>query len=276
MKPAEESGPSEDSWMLTDGVAVMGPVTFDSVRQLVGQGRVSSDALVRHTSWQIWRSANEVATLSVNHREETVKNLAQISAGVDARASSPFSLPPPPQDAASLIPPANDSDRPPRSSMRPVSVDPFGVLAAARNFEDAMLLALSTSVSATMSDLGLVHRVRKDLDAAITVGGHGAGSEQLLGEKLLDGDPTLHAAGKGVTVIVEPHPGEIGRFVLSRAARCIPHPRGAVMIPMMLGGQLLCIFEFARSDRPYQVKEVARMQDVIEALAERVVVMGWS
>lgn len=275
MKPAEESGPSEDSWMLTDGVAVMGPVTFESVRHLVSQGRVSADALVRHTSWQIWRAAAEVSALSVDHREETVKNLAQISAGVDARASSPFSLPPPPPDVTSLIPPAHDSDRAPRSSMRPVSVDPFGVLAAAHNIDDAMLLALSTSVSATNSDLGLLHRVRADLDAAITTGGHGSGSEQLLGEKLHDSDPTLHAADKGITVIVEPLPGEIGRFVLSRAARCIPHPRGAVMIPLMLRGELLSMFEFARSDRPYLVKEVARMQDVIEALAERIVLMGW-
>jgi hypothetical protein len=276
MKPAEESGSSEDTWMLTDGVAVMGPVGFESVRHLVSQGRVSADALIRHTSWQVWRSASEVALLSVDHRDETVKNLAQISAGVDARASSPFSLPPPPPDAQSLIPPANDSDRPPRSSMRPVSVDPFGVLASAKNLDDAMLLALSTAVTATTSDLGLLHRVRPDLEAAITTGGHGAGSERLLGEKLLDNDPTLQAAGKGVTVIVEPHPGEVGRFVLGRAARCVPHPRGAAMIPLMLRGQLLAIFEFARCDRPFQVKEVARIQDVIEALAERAVVMGWA
>lgn len=276
MKLAEESGTSEDSWMVTDGVAVMGPVSFESVRHLLNQGRVSADALVRHTSWQVWRSVAEVRALSVDHREETVKNLAQISAGVDARASSPFSLPPPPPDARSLIPPANDSDRPPRSSMRPVSVDPFGVLAAAQTLDDAMLLALSTSVSATTSDLGLLHRVRPDLEAAITTGGHGAGSEHLLGEKLLDSDPTLAAAGKGITVIVEPHPGEVGRFVLSRAARCMAHPRGAAMIPLMLRGDLLAIFEFARGDRPYQVKEVARMQDVIEALAERIVLMGWA
>jgi hypothetical protein len=254
----------------------MGPVGFDSVRHLVGQKRVSSDALVRHTSWQVWRSAAEVTALSPDHREETIRNLAEISAGVDARASSPYSLPPPAPDAKSLIPPANDSDRPPRSSMRPVSVDPFGVLAAAQSLPDAMLLALSTAVTATVSDLGLVHRVRKDLQAAITAGGHGNGSERLLGEKLLDSDPTLAVAEKGITVIVEPQPGEVGRHVMGRAARCIPHPRGAVMIPLRLGGELLALFEFARGDRPFQVKEVARMQDVVEALAERIVVMGWA
>ena len=160
--------------------------------------------------------------------------------------------------------------------MRPVSVDPFGVLAAAQNLSDAMLLALSTAVTATVSDLGLLHRVRKDLQATVTAGGHGAGSEGLLGEKLLDSDPTIAAAQKGITVIVEPQPGEVGRFVLSRAARCVSHPRGGVMIPLKLGGELLALFEFARCDRPFQVKEVARMQDVIEALAERIVVMGWA
>jgi len=70
-------------------------------------------------------------------------------------------------------------------------------------------------------------------------------------------------------------PGEVGRFILGRIARCIEQPRGALMIPLVMRGMLLASFEFGRRDRPFLLREAVRMQDVVEALAERIVVMGW-
>ena len=37
----------------------------------------------------------------------------------------------------------------------------------------------------------------------------------------------------------------------------------------------MAIFELARSQRPFKAREVARVEDVVEALAARCVVMGW-
>ena len=274
MKAASEFH-SDDLWLLTDGVAALGPVGFEQVRRLVAERRVSPEALVRHHSWHVWRSAEEISNLSLAHREETIKNLAAISAGLDARAATPLSTPPPPPDSASFDAPEPPSERPIRSSVRPVSVDPAGVLARAETLADAMLLALSTAGAAAQADVGLVHQARKDLDAVVTTGGHGSGAEQLLGEQVLKDDPSLINAQKGLTVVAEPQPGEAGRFILGRVGRCLPNPRGAVMIPLLFRDELLATFEFGRQDRPFLIREVARMQEVIEALAERIVLMGW-
>ena len=266
---------AEDHWLLTDGIAAIGPVPFDNVRRLVAERKVSSDALVRHSSWHVWRSAEEISNLSVSHRYETVRNLAEISAGVDARASTQLSTPPPPPTSPTLEAPAPDTERPRRSSVRPLCVDPVGVLAKTDTLGDAMLLAVSTAAATAQADMGLLHLTRPELDAVVVTGGHGPGVELLLGEKLFEHDPTLAAARQGLTVIAEPVPGEVGRYMLGRIARCIAKPRGAVMIPLVLRGELLALFEFGREGRPFSIREAARMQDVVEALAERIVVMGW-
>jgi len=275
MKAAQDIH-SDDHWLLTDGVAAIGPVSFESVRRFVAERRVSSDAMVRHSSWQIWRSANEITKLTVSHRGETVRNLAEICAGVDARAATAESTPPPPPESEALRAPASDSERPIRASVRPIAVDPVGVLAATDNLRDGLLLALSTAVASAQAEVGLLHESRAGFASPVTVGGHGPGVELLLGEKMLENDPSLAAAHSGVTVIAEPEPGPAGRFVLGRLARCIRGPRGAVMIPLVLRDQLLATFEFGRTDRPFLIREVARMQEVVEALAERIVVQGWA
>lgn len=275
MKAAQDIH-SDDHWLLTDGVAAIGPVSFESVRRFVAERRVSSDAMVRHCSWQIWRSAAEIAKLTVSHRGETVRNLAEICAGVEARAATAESTPPPPPDSQSLRAPASDSERPVRASVRPIAVDPVGVLAATDNLRDGLLLALSTAVASAQAEVGLLHQSRSGFRSPVTVGGHGPGVELLLGEKMLEDDPSLAVAHTGVTVIAEPEPGPVGRFVLGRLARCLRGPRGAVMIPLVLRHQLLATFEFGRTDRPFLIREVARMQEVVEALTERIVVMGWA
>lgn len=275
MKAAQDIH-SDDHWLLTDGVAAIGPVSFESVRRFVVERRVSSDAMVRHSSWQIWRSATEITNLTVSHRGETVRNLAEICAGVDARAATAESTPPPPPDSQSLRAPASDSERPIRASVRPIAVDPVGVLAATDNLRDGLLLALSTAVASAQAEVGLLHESRLGFASPVTVGGHGPGVELLLGEKMVENDPSLAAAHNGVTVIAEPEPGPAGRFVLGRLARCLRGPRGAVMIPLVLRDQLLATFEFGRTDRPFLIREVARMQEVVEALTERIVVMGWA
>ena len=47
------------------------------------------------------------------------------------------------------------------------------------------------------------------------------------------------------------------------------------MVPLLLYGELVAIFEIGRALRPFRAREVARAEDVIEALAARSVVMGW-
>jgi hypothetical protein len=272
--PRDNRVPS-DRWFVTNGIAAVGPVTFELLLRGVAYGRISTTSFVRHESWQVWRRLDELESLSAVHRRKTIEDLASASAAVEQRARSAFSEPPPPPSGEELSSRPMNLEPAQRSSFRPVSVDPVGVLSNASELQDALLLTVSTAVAAASAEVGLVHRVRGDLDAAVTVGGHGPGTELLLGERLVRDDPTLAAARGGRTILSEPVPGDAARYIIGRIARCLSEPASVAMVPLLLYGELIAIFELGRRGRPLRAHEVARVEDVVEALAERTVVMGW-
>ncbi len=264
-----------DRWYVTNGVVAVGPMTFELLLRGVAHGRISNASFVRHESWQVWRRLDELESLSAVHRRKTIDDLANASAGVEQRARSVLSEPPPPPSGEELSSRPVNLEPAQRQSFRPVSVDPVGVLSNAAELQEALLLTISTAVAAAAADVGLVHRVRGDLNAAVTVGGHGPGTELLLGERLAREDPTMLAARSGRTVISEPLPGDVARYMIGRIARCLAEPASVAMVPLLLYGELVAIFEIGRRNRPLRAHEVARVEDVVEALAERTVVMGW-
>lgn len=270
-----ESGNS-DRWYVTNGVVAVGPVSYELVLRGVAYGRIPAGSFMRHESWQVWRRLEDIEAQSAVNRRQTVEALAQHSAAAEKRAHSTFSEPPPPPSRAELSSRPTNLDRAPRQSFRPAAVDPVGVLSAASELPEALLLGLVTSVTAAGADLGLVHRVREDIGAAITVGGHGYGTEHLLGERLTDDDPTLGAARYGHTVLSEPECGEVGRHMLGRMTRCAPDITSVAMVPLSVYGKLVALFEIGRKSRPFRAREIGRVEDVVEALAERSVVMGWA
>ncbi len=263
-----------DRWVATDGMVALGPVPLASLLREVAQNRLLPNALVRHESWHVWRRLDEVAHSSGEARRRTMQTCTDMSSSLHERARSPNSVPPPPPSSAELTKSATDSVPPPPSARR--AVDPIGVLTRARTLEDALLLTLSTAVAAAHAEVGLYHRPHTDLDALVVAGAHGAGAEQLLGERLVATDPTFIAARNGITVVAEPQPGEVGRHVLGRMSRCITAPRGAAMVPLWHSGQLLAVFEIGRVARPFTAREVARVEDIVQALAEQIVVKGWA
>ena len=117
------SAPS-DRWFVTNGVVAVGPVTFELVLRGVATGRISTASFVRHESWQVWRRLDEMESLSAVHRQKTIEDLATASAGVEQRARSIFSEPPPPPSGAELSSRPVSLEPAPRKSFRPVSVDP--------------------------------------------------------------------------------------------------------------------------------------------------------
>jgi len=187
-----------------------------------------------------------------------------------------LSIPPPPPTGAELSSRTENIDRAPRQSFRPAAVDPVGVLANASEFSEALLLTVVTAVTAAGAEFGLVHRVRADLGAAVTVGGHGPATETLLGERLAADDPTLVAARGGHSVLTEPQCGEVGRHLLGRMTRCSRDVKSVAMVPLLVYGKLIALFEVGRRSRPFKAREIGRVEDVVEALAERSVVMGWA
>lgn len=261
----------ESRWLATDGVVAIGPVPFELLLRRIAEGRLQKTALIRHETWQVWRSLSELASLSGEERARTLESYADLSASLYERASSPDSLPPPPPTSEELS--SRATLPPPASSRRPV--DPVGVLSQAKNLRDALLLTLSTAVAAARADVGLYHQPRPDLDALVVAGGHGGATELLLGEKVPSHDPTWRAVRAGATVLVEPCPGEVGRHMLGRLGRCIPNPLGAALVPLSIGGSLVAVFEIARSQHLFSAREIARVEDIVEALGERIVIMGW-
>jgi hypothetical protein len=266
--------PEHDVWFATDGLLHLGPVSFDALAQEAVRGAISSAAVVRHASWRVWRSLQELRELNAEGRRRMARSLADLSAGVDQRASGPYSVPPPPPSSSDLLQSQIDSTPPPRLS-RPVMVDPVGVLAELENFGEAQFTALSTAVAAASAEVGLLHVFRRDLGAAITTYAHGPNAELLLGERIPDDDPTLLAARAGYTIIGEPHPGEAARFIAGRLNRALPGTRGVAMIPLMAKRELVSLLEVGRRFRPFRAREIARVEDVVEALTERAVVAGW-
>ena len=158
----EASNPTAaiDRWFVTNGVVAVGPVTFDLLTRGVAQGRIPVNSFVRHESWKVWRRLEDIDGLSTVTRMKTVEQLAGISQSAEVRASSSDNEPTPPPERTET--PANDPEEAPRSTMRPVAVDPVGVLANAPDLDEALMLTLSTAVAAACAHVGLLHQVRRD------------------------------------------------------------------------------------------------------------------
>jgi len=279
MQRAHDSHSSgvSDRWFVTNGVVAVGPVSYELVLRGVAYGRIPAGSFVRHESWQVWRRLEDIEAQSAGNRRRTIEDLAVRSAEVERRARSRFSEPPPPPSGAELSSRTENIEPAPRPSLRPAAVDPVGVLSSASELGEALLLTVVTAVTAAGAEAGLVHRMRPDLGgAAVTVGGHGPDTEVLLGERVLADDPTMVVAHGGHSVLSEPHCGEIGRHMLGRMTRCLPDVKSVAMVPLLVYGELVALFEVGRRSRPFRAREIGRVEDVVEALAERTVVMGWA
>ena len=269
------SAPRGDRWFVTNGVVAVGPISFELLLRGAAHERIPRGSFVRHESWQVWRRLDEIGSLTADGRERTVEDLAARSAELESRASSPIESapPPPPDDFALTLRPS--APPPSRSTFRATTVDPVGVLAHAYDMSEALLLAISTAVSASAAEVGLVHRVRQDLRSVVTVGGHGPRTERLLGERITEDDPTLEAARNTFTVVSEPGLGHESRHIAGRLVRCLPDVVGVAMVPLCIYGELVAIFEIGRGGHPFRAREIARVEDVVEVMAERAVLMGW-
>ncbi|HVU01440.1 MAG TPA: hypothetical protein VHE30_06795 [Polyangiaceae bacterium] len=266
-----------DQWFVTNGVVAVGPLEFDRVARGVAGGQIPKGSYVRHRSWKVWRELAEIEGLSAADREQTVQRLAGASSVAEERAADPRSTPPPPLEVEMQTDPLRlrvDSQAP-LSSVRPASVDPVAVMASAKTLEDALLLMLSTAVAAAKGDAGLLHRARPELGAVVTSYAQGPGSEALLGARLAPEDPALLAAEAGRTILGEPQLGDAGRYIAGRLSPCMGVVRGVAMVPVVVFGKLIALVELGRSQTPFRAREIARVEDVVEALSARMVVEGW-
>jgi hypothetical protein len=264
---------ASDQWFLTTGVVAVGPIDFERLTHGVRQGSIPASAFVRHQSWRVWRTLQEIEGLTAADRRETVTRLAGMNAVAEERAADPHSQPPPPISGELFE--GHEASSPPLSSVRPRSVDPVGVLAAARGYEEALLLTLNTAVTAANADAGFLHRARRELSAVVTTYAQGPSTETLLGSRIPFDDPALIAARTGRTILGEPQLGEAGRYIAGRFSPCLGVVRGVALVPVLVFGDLLAFVVLGRCVSPFRACEFARVDDVVEALTARAVVEGW-
>ena len=261
---------SEDRWYVTNGVVAVGPVGFELMKRGIEAGRIPPGSFVRHETWKVWRRLEDIGALTAAKRQETVEHLAAVSASAEERASSPHHEPPtPPASEEAEAEPIVIVEVPPSTRPPPI-VDPVGVLASATDDDGAMLLALSTAVTAAGAHIGFLHLVRPDLGATVCTFANGPDAEVLLGERLASNDAALIAAQAGHTVMGEPRLGEAGRYIAGRMARCLPGPRGVAMVPVMADGLMRAMIEVGRASRPFRAAEIARVEEVAETLSRRI------
>jgi hypothetical protein len=266
--------PPRDLWYITNGIMAMGPTPFDNVARSVAEGRVGRSAFIRHASWKVWQRYEDIEALDTLALWHLVDRLGRASSDVHSRIQPPASDEPPPRTNEELAS-AVYSQRIARSSIRPVAVDPVGVLGQAQNIEEALLLTLSTAVAAASAHVGAIHRYHDDLQSAVTACAQGSGVEQLLGLQLPNSDPTVLAALMGSTVLGEPVLGDAGRHISARFALAGLAPVGVAMVPIRLFDSLVALVEIGQMWRTFTAKEVSRVEDVADVLAERLVVNGW-
>ncbi len=200
---------------------------------------------------------DEIDSLGFEVRHETVQSLASYTFGMDARASSPLSEPPPPPTERQL-PSSAIEENTPRSTFRPTIVDPIGVLAHAADLSEALLLTVSTAVAAAGAEIGLVHRVRHDLHSIVTIGGHGPKTELLLGERCSTTIPPWSRRAPGTRWWASLSSARSAVTCSGASAAVLPGVRGVAMVPLVLFGELVALFEIGRSSQPFRAREVGR------------------
>jgi hypothetical protein len=252
----------------------LGPTQFDNVARSVAEGRVSRAVFVRHASWKIWQRYEDIESLDTLALGRLVDRLGLASTNTGLRVAGW-------DGEATPLPSSDDvvssvqSQRVTRSSIRPASVDPVGVLGQARSLDEVLLLTLSTAVAAASAHVGLLHRYCEETGIAATACVQGSGMEKMLGARMAASDPSLAAAQSGNTVLGEPVLGDAGRHIASRFNLAGTCPIGVAMVPVRLFDRLLALIEIGQVARAFTAKEISRVEDVADVLSEQVVVNGW-
>jgi hypothetical protein len=235
---------------------------------------VSRSVFVRHASWNVWQRYEDIQSLDTLELGRLVDRLARASTNIEERGTEFGSDTTPPPSGEELVSSVH-SRRATRGSIRPVSVNPVGVLGQAHNLEEALLLTLSTAVAAVSAHAGLIHRYNDNLKTAFTACAQGPGLERLLGMRLATTDPTLSAAQSGTTIMSEPIFGQSAQQIAARFMLAGLMPVGVAMVPIRLFDRLLAFVEVGQISRAFTAREIARIEDVADILAERLVINGW-
>jgi hypothetical protein len=265
-----------DRWYVTNGSTAVGPVRLDLLARGIEAGKVPPESFVRHEAWKVWRPVAELvealeagAPLDEARPAPTPLSDEETPTSVDF---APLSREPEPYEPEPVS--TDDVDtligaRP----MRPDELTAADTFAGAADLRDALLLLLSAAVGQSGADVALVHEVTGE--GAVALAGHGPGAFAVLGEPIRLLDPVFVAAAGGNAVVAEPSPGPAGAALLARLGRLGPEIEAGFMLPVQPSGRLLAMIEVGRRE-PFRPREVAAVEELVQALVATVEASAWA
>lgn len=146
-------------------------------------------------------------------------------------------------------------------------------LRGAADLSEALHLLLNALVRRTGAQTCLLHRMSDD--GGTTVCAHGPHMVDALGSRTRLLDPAVVAAAGGNIVVSEPAPGPAGDATLQRLRKSGIDIEGSAMFPIRPRGRLLGIVEIGK-DKRFDMRELARAEDVLRAFVRKAEAGGWA
>jgi hypothetical protein len=252
-------------WFATDGRGVLGPLAFSDIALRVQRGLLSSRCVLRHGRWRGWVTFQQLQDLGRAALEQTVEQLAEDAGGAAMRLASatgerlairPSSYPPPPASART----------------RPLDVT--GVLSTTERLDQTLMLGLALAALSADSSVGRLHRLRGDQDEALTEATFGQEIAGRLGELVVPEDPVRALAEAGQPLLCGAAPNGAAGAMVRRLSTQFGDLGCVAMIPLLVEGGLVAWVELGKRNR-MSARELGRVEEVVEALAARCLVMGW-
>jgi hypothetical protein len=230
-----------DRWYVSTGNAAVGPVNLDLLARGVEAGKVPLKAFVRHEQWTVWRPLSELAVISD-------------------------------EDGVPFDEPTDDIWEVGRPSV-PADFTPSDAIDGATDRREALALLMTAAVVRGGADAVMVHEVEDE--TAVVVCAHGSSRAEVLGVRTPRFDPALVAVASGAAFILQPEiePGPAALSILDRLCRLAGPVDGALLLPILVHGQLSALLEIGRR-APFSAAEVEGLEALVGALAHKL--EGWS
>ncbi len=222
-------------WYVHDGETVFGPVGTSALLRSVTRRRVGAACRVRQASWTTWRTLDQIREVAA---------LTRVASW----------------SAVDLV------GRPTWGEQGPWA-ETLGLLASARDRDEAMLLGLHAAVRVMRAGCGLLHRVREPFVGLVTSCAVGEAMADRLGFVVPRHDVALTVARAGIALAGAPAAGVAQRAIAARLGSA--SLAGVAMAPVRVDGALLAVMELGREDHGFRASDAAVLEQIAEAVRDR-------
>src|SRR5262249_3564109 len=150
----------------------------------------------------------------------------------------------------------------------PSDFSPADAIDGATDRREALLLLMTAAAVRGSADAVMVHEVEDE--SAVVVCAHGPSRSEVLGVRTPRLDPALVAVASGATFVVAPDmaPGLAALSVLGRLCRLAGPIDGALLLPILLHGELFGLLEIGRK-ASFTAGEIASLEALVAALVDK-------